>query len=76
MVKHLLDTNKVIVARYSYNSIANPRLVCLIPKLTKSKMPVSSLSFIEINFLDVDSLRSSARRGHAQLCVPEVGMSS
>ncbi|KAI6225127.1 Ku domain-containing protein [Aphelenchoides fujianensis] len=40
LVKEMLEQDVVAIARYAYNAAANKRIVCLIPKITKSKMPV------------------------------------
>ncbi|KAI6217496.1 Ku domain-containing protein [Aphelenchoides fujianensis] len=40
LVKEMLEQDVVAIARYAYNAASNKKIACLIPKITKSKMPV------------------------------------
>lgn len=40
LVKELIESKRVALVRYAYNSAANPKVACLFPKLSKSGVPI------------------------------------
>lgn len=51
LVKAMIDLKVVALCRYAYNINSNPRVACLIPKLSKkSNFPVFLKIFILLKF--------------------------
>ena len=72
VVRAMLAKDLVAIASYAYNATAHPRVVCLMPKISKSGIPVSGDLNARVNLapsLAAAScpIHAAVRRGHSQL---------